>query len=255
MTWDVAAAHREAFAQAGLTSLGDVLAQATCIRDLKDRSNHELRLDDGIIHVKRHKPRRWRRWAHAPEAHGMRRAVDAGVRTAPLVFEAVDPSLGAATGTADLAPAVPLDVAWPTCRSSFRATRAITFDLARQVAALHGAGLHHKDLYVNHVFVHAGDALPTCTIIDWERLGEHHGAFPRWVVKDLAALEMSAVRAGVSRAARRRFFLAYFTARGESFDVWLRRVSDQVAARARRMARHVPRTPVGDAARPGSVAP
>ena len=250
MTFIVDDAYGALFERAGLRALSDVLARADCVRDLPDRSNHELVVDGLRIHVKRTKPKRFRRPASSAEAAGIRQLQDAGVRTACILFEALDAKHGAATGTRDLAPARPLDDVLGSAPLSYLQTRAITFDLARQVAALHGAGLHHKDLYLNHVFVDSGAALPTCTLIDCERVDSHRGAFSRWVIKDLAALEHSAAQAGVSRSVRLRFVLAYLSARGEPVDVFFRHFLPQVQAKARRMAAHRPRTPVGEAARP-----
>ncbi len=248
---DIPPRYRGALRAAGLETISDVLGRATLVRDLPDRQNLRLEAGGIVVHVKRRKaPARG-----GSEAEGLALARAAGVPTPELAFSGRDRVLGQVSGTVDLAPAVPLDAALR--RGMDRAARGSAVRaLARHVARLHDACLHHKDLYLNHVYVdpsHGDD--PVRGIVDWERLGRHRRALSRWVVKDLAALYASIPAGAVDAGLPRRFLLGYLRARGLDARRLGARLHRRVAARAARMRRHVPRTPVGDAARPGETAP
>jgi len=108
--------------------------------------------------------------------------------------------------------------------------------LARQVAALHGAGFVHRDLYTSHIFVHneGGSDGPAFTFIDLQRVFRPRWRRTRWIVKDLAALCFSAAPF-VSRTDRLRFWKQYveFIRRSS----WLRRLPARVEARSARLRR------------------
>ena len=232
----------ERFAEHGVRTVADVLAGSECVRDLPDRSNHRMQAGPYLVHVKR------RKGAHeAREAGGMRRAAAAGVPTALLVFEGIDDEHGAVTGTLDLAPARPLDDLLRAGMAAAARRRALE-ELAQAVAALHGAGLHHRDLYLCHVFCSEAGAL--AALIDLERLGAHRRPLGRRVIKDLAALASSVPEGTTSERERAVFLLRYLRARGidrrGTYDRLVRRIRRKTA----RIHAHVPRTPVGDAARP-----
>lgn len=237
-------------AGAGIRSVADVLARAECVRDLPGRSNHLLRAGGLTVHVKRAK-----RADAAREALAIQRAMAAGAPAAALLFHGVDPAHGALTGTRDLAPALPLDDLLRDGALDPGPRRLALGRLAAATAALHGARLHHRDLYLNHVFVDPGDAAGRIAIIDWERLGSHRRPLGRRVIKDLAALSASIPEGSVPRRERARFLLRYLAARGiprrPVYDRLVRRI-DRKAARIRA---HLPRTPVGAAARPRGGSP
>lgn len=116
----------------------------------------------------------------------------------------------------------PMDDVWDTLDRR-RAVRAVA-DLARR---LHGCGIVHKDLYLNHIFVaKGGDEL---TLIDLARVQRTRKRRRR--VKDLAALVMSA-RGLASRTDLLRGLRRY------GGDLGLARA---VLRKAEKMARHVPR--------------
>jgi hypothetical protein len=170
------------------------------------------------------------------------------------VFTGVDRRLGSVTGTLDLAPARPLDRLLAEGALRGRLRRRLLRDLAAAVARMHAAGLHHRDLYLNHVFADASADPARFAVIDCERVGRHRRRLSRWVVKDLAALETSAPPEATARE-RLAFLVAYLRARGLPRRV-LRRLARRVLLKARRMRGHVPRTPVGDAApRPAPLPP
>lgn len=246
-TFDVAPGFAAGLASEGIASVADVLARSACVRDLPSRSNHLLRVAGLAIHVKRTKGAR-----ASAEATVIGRARAAGVPTARVAFVGADPEAGAIVGTIDLAPARPLDdlLREGAIARSLRA--ALSGRLARAVAALHGAGLFPRDVYLNHVYVDPAVGAASLALIDLERAIE-----PRWMPgraarRDLAAL-LSSVPAGtVSRSELRRFLVRYFRARG--LDPRTELAAGWVVAierKARDIRGHVPGTPVGDAARPG----
>jgi hypothetical protein len=218
----------------GVATVADVLARAEPVRDLRDRSNHVLRAGGDVLFVKRSKSAR-----PPAEAAAMREAAAAGVPVPRLAFTGVDRRLGGVVGTARpfddllreraLAPAQ-ADAAW--------------LALAEAVARLHRAKRRHRDLYLNHVFVDPTSPRPGVTLIDWERMGPHHGALGGRVVKDLAAIESSVPEGTVSCLARARFLVAYLEGRGFPVRTLLGPLLRRVVAKAARIRRHVPRTPV-----------
>jgi|688.fasta_scaffold03241_17 RIO-like serine/threonine protein kinase len=107
--------------------------------------------------------------------------------------------------------------------------------LAELVARFHGAGWHHRDLYLQHILVRAGELV----LIDLGRARPCPRWRTRWFVKDLAALVHSCPRA-VPQRARLEFFVRYARARGLS-DAERRRFLAAALAKERRMAAHTPR--------------
>ncbi len=244
-----------------ISSMAELIASSSCIRDIDDRANYECEasLPDGTrltLHLKLRKPQRGLFRSKAPgtalEAEGIHAARRVGVRVPTLVCSGVDKKLGALTMTRAVEAGVPLDQLVRERRLNRSQRRATLFHLARAAAALHNAGLHHRDLYLNHIYVDPHQDHPEPTIIDWERYGEHKGAMGRYVVKDLAALLASALDAGVRRTNRLRFLSSYMTYRHLSIDAYGALLLQKVEAKAERIRAHVPKTPVGDAARPTS---
>jgi hypothetical protein len=235
-----------ALAADGVATVADVLARAECVRDLAKRSNHVLRAGGLVVHVKRATSRR-----PSAEAAAIRASAAAGVPVPRIAFEGVDGKLGSIVGTVDLAPARPLDDLLAENALSEGAADAAFDALARATAALHGARLHHHDLYLNHVW--ADPRRPEAvTLIDLERLSHGHGVLGRTVVKDLAAIEASVPDGTLSCRRRARFLEAYLGARGFPARLLLGPLLRRVVKKAASIRRHVPRTPVGAAARPRS---
>ena len=231
-------------ATAGIRSVTDVIARSECVRDLPDRSNHRLAVGGAVFHVKRRKSRRASR-----EAAALAAARGAGVSVPTVAFEGLDPREGSVVGTGDLAPARPMDdliregrLVGPPLAAAFRS-------LAEAAAALHGARYHHHDLYLNHVYVDPA-AAARVTLIDLERMTRHHGALGGGVVKDLAAIEASVPAGATSCKARARFLAHYLRARGVPVRRLLGPLMHRVVKKAAKIRDHVPKTPVGDAARP-----
>ncbi len=115
------------------------------------------------------------------------------------------------------------------------AARACAAQLAEIVAALHGAGWFHRDLYLVHVLLAPGPVL-----IDVGRARRERRPRRRWFVKDLAALHVSAPP-GIGAASRLRFLRDYLRLRGLPGRAERRAWVRAVLAKARRLERHVPR--------------
>lgn len=104
------------------------------------------------------------------------------------------------------------------------------------VVRMHQRGWYHRDLYLQHWV--EGPAGPV--LLDVGRSRREGAPRRRWFVKDLAALCHSAP-AVVEPAARLRFLAGYLDGRGVRDRQDRRAWARQVAARAARMAAHVPR--------------
>lgn len=246
------AEHLERLAAAGIDSVADLVERSETIRELPDRSNHELALGDWHLYIKCGKPRRRRSGdLRMPrEAAGIVAVQALSLPTAELVAYGIDPEVGAVTATASLAPARFLDEQLGADALSDTTRRAVARRLAGYVARLHDGGLHHRDLYLNHIAVAAdGTGL---ALIDWERVSRHARRLGRRVVKDLAALDSSA-RELLPEGERIRFLVAYLRARGIPRRGVIPGLGRRIVRKADRMLSHVPRTPVGDAARPESA--
>ncbi len=88
----------------------------------------------------------------------------------------------------------------------------LTRRLARFIAAFHGTGICHRDLYLSHVFVEWDEHCqqpPRFTLIDLARAHRPRWRPRRWLLKDLAQLDYSARQLGASRSDRLRFLLHY----------------------------------------------
>lgn len=104
------------------------------------------------------------------------------------------------------------------------------------VARLHELGWYHRDLYLQH-WIEGPAGL---VLLDAGRARRQRRPRRRWFVKDLAALEHSAPRV-VGAGPRLRFLARYLDARSIEPRRERRRWAREVAARARRMAAHLPR--------------
>lgn len=252
--WTVYAPFEERFRAAHIESLGAAVAAGETVRLLRKRSNHVLHLGESTIHLKVHRGRRASR-ARDSEARGLALLEEAGVRVPTLVCEGRDAYLGSAAGTLDLSPARPLrELLEATLPPGDPRRREVLHDLARQVARLHDAHVQHRSLNLDHVFVDATVQPCRTYLIDAERARRvRRLGWGRLVVKDLAGLDAWAQPSGASRAERLRFLFVYLAAR-QAADVWLRPLQRAVLRKAARVRAHVPRTPVGPAARPPAAA-
>ena len=207
-------------------------------RKLPDRENCTLDAEraDGTpvrLHVKRY-PADAPGTPAADAVRGLEALRAAGIPTVPLVGWG-----GAADGRTFL---VTLDLAgYRDAEKLVRAglpfadVLAPTADLA---ARLHGAGLHHRDLYLCHFFARPGEgaAPPELALIDAARVRPLPRFFARrWVVKDLAQFWYSTTKLPVTDEQRHAWLARYAGQRGLANGASLRRA---VERKARWIARH-----------------
>ncbi len=94
-------------------------------------------------------------------------------------------------------------------RADRRSIRGVLAPLATLVARLHSCGYFHRDLYLSHVFFDPDSPDQPLHLIDLQRVVAPRRWRRRWVVKDLAALSMSAPAGLVSGADRIRWLNHY----------------------------------------------
>ncbi|MDJ0523055.1 MAG: lipopolysaccharide kinase InaA family protein [Planctomycetota bacterium] len=235
----------ELLRHAGIRTVDDVLRASTWSRDLKKRANLVLDVGGRHVHVKFAKKAR-----RAREAEALAKLQSLRVPTAAIAFSGVDPEHGAVTGTLDLAPARPLDDLLREGALDAKRRRRLTELLADAVGTLHDGGYNHRDLYLNHVFADP-DAEPLgVAIIDLERLRRHRRLLGPRVVKDLAALLSSVPDGTLSELEQARFLVRYMARRNIPRRGVYAGLVRRIRRKAARIRRHVPRTPVGEAARP-----
>lgn len=116
--------------------------------------------------------------------------------------------------------------------------RARAAELLELVLRLHDAGWYHRDLYLSHLLVRSEDH--RLCLIDVGRARRRRRPRRRWFVKDLAAL-LHSTPGEVPVLERLRFAARYLDRRGVRGRSARRRWLRAVAAKARRIARHVPK--------------
>ena len=204
-------------------------------RSLPDRENATLdhvRSDRTTVrlHVKRYPASNGA--AVAAEVAGHDRLKGANIPTAPLVAHDRLPDGRSFAIFLDLAGFAPADK-WLTAHpGAFDQLLAPTADVA---AALHAAGLHHRDLYLCHFMVSADVA--DVRLIDVTRVGRLSNPITRrrWVVKDLAQFWYSTTKhADVTDSQRDAWLDRYAERRGVS----ARRLKSAVVRKAAAIARH-----------------
>jgi hypothetical protein len=234
---------------AGITTVGDVLSHSECIRRLPARGNFRLHVGDETFHVKANYGKK-ARLPVPKEAVALAWCQQHDVPTADLVFRGQTTAC-AITATRDLAPAAPLDDVLRAGTLDAPGRARILRQLARLTARMHDGGHHHRDLYLNHLFVDPADPEGTVRVIDVERLRRHRRQLGRRVIKDLASLEHSASPL-VAVDERTRFLVRYLQLRGLPRRGVLPGLIRRIQSKARRIGAHTPRTPVGAAALPGA---
>ncbi|MCP3919340.1 MAG: hypothetical protein GY711_27700 [bacterium] len=114
--------------------------------------------------------------------------------------------------------------------------RGLLERLLELVRALHGQGWYHRDLYLQHILVTAGELC----LIDVGRARRRRSPRRRWFIKDVGAL-LASMPESVPRAAFERFLAGYLDGRGIASASERRWWARSVEARARRIRAHVPR--------------
>jgi heptose I phosphotransferase len=78
------------------------------------------------------------------------------------------------------------------------------------VHSLHAAHLHHRDLYLGHIFVREeGRGDFRLFLIDLQRVEQRRRLSWRWRIKDLATLNFTAEGMPITRTDRVRFYTEY----------------------------------------------
>ena len=177
------------------------------------RTRIELTAPDGETHVlylKRYGPERfgdrWRRFMtygrSSPagvEFENIRAARHCGVATMDAIAFGQEMGFGnlSARRSYLVVTAVPGDAIercgeeFLTAHAGDDGARRLTDELARGVAALHGAGFVHRDLYASHVFLHESPGGLSLYLIDLARMFAPRWRLFRWRAKDLAQLKYS----------------------------------------------------------------
>lgn len=131
---------------------------------------------------------------------------------------------------------------------AWRRKRQCVENLATFAAQFHRLGWRHRDFYLCHIFVAERQA--SLHLIDLQRVFRPCWRAGRWLIKDLAQLNYSALAEDVSRTQRLRFIKRYFAthrltrAQKEIVRQILRKtalISRHDARRAERTRAHVPR--------------
>ncbi len=212
-------------------------------RQLPERDNATLdaALHDGRnirLHIKRHRPSGSAVTSAELEARGIKALEDAGLPTVSLVGWGQVEDGRSFLITEDLAGHQALDRLLKE-GLSFDRVRDATAALA---ARLHGAGLHHRDLYLCHYFAEPSDPAGTLKLIDAARVRRLPG-WPmrtRWIVKDLAQFWYSTGEHDIADEARVAW-LRHYAMERESLGMPVRSVSRlqrRIERKARWIARH-----------------
>ncbi|MBC8108481.1 MAG: hypothetical protein H7Z14_17990 [Anaerolineae bacterium] len=112
---------------------------------------------------------------------------------------------------------------------------------AQLAAKLHGAGLHHRDLYLCHFFSRVDEGAIDVKLIDVARVRPLRSPLTRrrWIVKDLAQFWFSTLEhSSITDDARNAWLAAYASRRGingQSLRTAIQRKSDSIARHDRKL--------------------
>ena len=150
--------------------------------------------------------------------------------------------------TEELAPTISLEDYsrdWPSQPPPAAMKWALINRVAGMTAAMHAAGINHRDCYICHFLLHL-DQPPTpdslkLSLIDLHRAQLRRRVPRRWRNKDLAGLYFSALQIGLTRRDKLRFLSAYFQRplrqvlkEEASLLCWLERKAQRLQARFER---------------------
>lgn len=268
--WDsgrlqINAAHSRLLQELGLTTMSAIRAlQGDRIRALDSRETQRIELNSAtaglVVYLKRYGRPTWREqivpWLRlsrpilgaSAEWHALLRFHELGLPTMEPVAFGEDES-GSFVMTRELTCRGDLK-AWVKTQShvpnssaarpdwsvsQLEAARNFAEVLAHTVQRMHAAGMHHQDLYLNHVLDcgQTNDGRPDLRIIDLGRVRQARRLGMRWIIKDLAQLDFSAQRLPCRE--RLRFLRAYLGRRLNRGD---RRLIEQIAWKSARIAGH-----------------
>lgn len=208
-----------------------------CWRKLPDRENCTLDADlpDGRHvrwHIKRYATVRRPPTPADGDVAGHRLLEAASIPTAPLVAYGNLRDGRSFVIFDDLAGYTPADKLVDR-GAPFERLLEPTADLA---ARLHGAGLHHRDLYLCHFMARIAGETVELKLIDTARVDRLPRFFcRRWIVKDLAQFWYSTMKLAVTDAQRSSWLARYAAQRKIDHTEALRR---SIERKARSTARH-----------------
>jgi len=122
--------------------------------------------------------------------------------------------------------------------------RNLLGEVLRIARKLHERGWIHRDLYLQHFLLPCASE-GSLVLIDVGRARWSRNPGRRWLVKDLAALQLSAP-ANVTRSERLRFLFGWLRGQGVREQVGWKRWARQVIMKARRLGAHQPRFEDGE---------
>jgi heptose I phosphotransferase len=254
-----AAGYEKLLSSNGLRDFSSVMnyGGGEVLKRKRNRSITRLVLGEGEeripLYLKRHRPLLrdrfpfpFRRSSAMREWEGIRRVREAGILTMePVAFgerRRFGMEMGSFTltrgveGGERLEDLLPRRFTPPVPARRVAEKRALIRSISLLVRSLHGAGLHHRDLYLCHVFLRAGPEEGSLLLIDLQRVGARARDANRWVVKDLAALQYSAPPEIVTRSDRVRFLKGYLGL--DRLDRRAKGLARRVIRKARRVAAH-----------------
>jgi len=228
---------------------------------LGTRRRTRIELADHVIYLKRYGPERfgdrWRRFITygrcspaSVEFENIRAAQRCGVATMDAIAFGHEMGFGGLSARRGylVVTSVPGD-ALERCGEEFLAAHAgddgagrLTDKLARLVAALHGGGFVHRDLYASHVFLHDSPDGISLYLIDLARMFAPRWRKFRWRVKDLAQLKYSMPAAWV-QSHWDEFVGIYLDICGGSRDRYFRAIDRKTASIIRRAQRRAKGAP------------
>ncbi|MEO1999111.1 MAG: lipopolysaccharide kinase InaA family protein [Planctomycetaceae bacterium] len=251
--------HVGTLQQHGLTtfrSLMDFSGGQIAKNVLRERTTTRLELDDGhgglcCYYLKRHRRSSWREYIKpllrlTRPILGARNEWEAILAFHRAGIPTMTPVAYGTSGNQSLLLTAALDACdclanrlpeWEQPDSHTRIPRQILLDVAHTTRSMHGANLHHQDFYLYHLLVRREQTAGEIVVIDLGRARWLPRLGPRWIVKDLAQLNYSALR--ISRTDRLRFLRAYLNRRLTSRDRSLvRRIGRKTASIARHSSKH-----------------
>ena len=174
------------------------------------------------------------------EWHWMLELQDAGVACLrPVAFgeEVGDEGEIRSAVVAEAAPGAPLSEWCQAAPSDDCPLRHVGIHLARLVARLHSRGFVHRRLQLSEIYFDPTAPLERSVQFgDVQRVMQPRWRHLRWIVNDLAMLHQSAPADVVSASARLRWLNRYLCA--AKLDIHPKWLSQRIAVKARRLARH-----------------
>ncbi|MDP8246593.1 MAG: lipopolysaccharide kinase InaA family protein [Candidatus Tritonobacter lacicola] len=243
---------REALVSSGLSGSAEIMAFAggelLTYKGKRDRSVVKLALADGravflkryyTVPVKRKMIARASRPQASAEASREREAIGLfrknGLPTVRIVATGESFNMTEEIeGSISLEEYVAKRFSPPLDREAIDEKRRIIRELALLTRKMHKASLSHKDYYLGHIFVRPDDL--SFFVLDLQRVDSRLRWGDRWAVKDIAALDFSALPEFVSPADRMRFFKVYWGT--DRLDGAAKRFMRRVLRKREKIARH-----------------